>query len=393
MHDQNLDTRVTLTRGFGSAAEARLAGREATLPDGASSSTSKTGLISSDGVPVMTAEELADTRRGFSTRRVTLPQTVLLVEEGIEPRSGDLVLARVASIGQHTRIELPDGRRSHLYVGDHIIVAYGNRYAPDQFEAEVPSDLDECHLVAGGGIASRLINKHVGVKGPTRIKPLGLLADAGQRPFNLSDWKIKSRSIPNQLPPVLVVAGTAMNSGKTTTAARLIKGLQRAGKRVGAAKVTGTGAGVDVWQMRDAGAVEVVDFTDAGHASTYMLAPNEVEKVFVQLLSHLGGQQLDAIVVEVADGVLQAETAELLASSAFSFYCDRLLFAASDAMGAVAGVQWLCAKGLDVCAVSGALTAAPLAIRETSTATGLPVLSKKDLSDPAIALSLLSKKG
>ena len=45
--------------------------------------------------------------------------------------------------------------------------------------------------------------------------------------------------------PVLIVAGTAMNAGKTTAAARLIKGLQRAGLRVGAAKVTGTGAGGD----------------------------------------------------------------------------------------------------------------------------------------------------
>jgi hypothetical protein len=321
-----------------------------------------------------------------------MPQDVLLIEKGIEPRPGDLVLASVASIGQHPRIELPDGRRSRLYVGDRIIIAYGNRYAPDQFEAEIPSDLGECHLVAAGGVASRLLSKHTGVKSPTRIRPLGLLADAERRPLNLSDWKIQTRSIPKQLPPVLVVAGTAMNAGKTTTAAHLIRGLQRAGKRVGAAKVTGTGAGGDVWQMIDAGAVDVVDFTDAGHASTYMLAPNEIEKVFVQLLSHLGGRQLDAIVVEAADGILQTETAELLASPAFSFYCDNLVFAASDALGAVAGVQWLHRKGIDVCAVSGALTASPLAIREASTATGLPVLSKKDLSDPATALTLLNKK-
>ena len=98
------------------------------------------------------------------------------------------------------RIELPAGRRSFLYVGDDIIVAYGNRDAPDQFEAEVPSDLNECHLVAAGGIASRLRNKHSGVKCPTRIKPLGLLADAELRPLNLGDWKLQSRSIPKQLP-------------------------------------------------------------------------------------------------------------------------------------------------------------------------------------------------
>jgi hypothetical protein len=62
-------------------------------------------------------------------------------------------------------------------------------------------------------------------------------------------------------------------------------------------------------------------------------------------------------------------------------------------MGAVAGVQWLQSKGLNVHAVSGALTASPLAIRETSTALGLPVLLKQGLSDPSVALELLADGG
>ena len=157
--------------------------------------------------------------------------------------------------------------------------------------------------------------------------------------------------------------------------------------------MTGTGAGGDYWQMMDAGACEVVDFTDAGYASTYQLAAQEIEKVFLRLLSHLGSLKTDVIVVEVADGILQAETAALLASQGFSYYCDKLIFAASDAMGAVAGVQWLQSKGLNVHAVSGALTASPLAIRETSTALGLPVLSKQGLSDPILALELLADGG
>jgi hypothetical protein len=219
---------------------------------------------------------------------------------------------------------------------------------------------------------------------------LGLLARADGSTLNLRQWQLDSRPIPKPLPPVFVVAGTSMNAGKTTAAASLIKGLQSAGKRVGAAKVTGTGAGCDYWQMVDAGAVEVVDFTDAGHASTYLLPPQEVEKIFLRLLSHLGSLNLDAIVVEVADGVLQPETAELLASPGFSYYCTGLLFAAGDAMGAVAGVQWLQRKGLEICAVSGALTASPLAMRETSSALGIPVVGRKELSDPAYASTLLA---
>ena len=342
---------------------------------------------------LLTNDRLAAARRGFSTRRVEFPQETLLLHDAIQPRAGDLVLAEVTSLGQHTRLELPSGRRAQLYRGDEIVVAYANRYAPDQFEAEVPLDLDDCHLVAAGGIASRLISRNSRIKRPTRIRPLGLIGDTQGRPLNLREWALDSRSIPKTLPPVIVVAGTAMNAGKTTAAASLIKGLVRAGKRVGAAKVTGTGAGGDYWQMTDAGAAEVVDFTDAGYASTYLLASHEVEKVFLRLLSHLSNQGMDAIVVEVADGILQAETADLLASPGFSYYCERLVFAAGDAMGAVAGAQWLLARGLEVGALSGSLTTSPLAVREASTALGLPVLSKRELAEPDIAVGLIGAGG
>ncbi len=334
---------------------------------------------------------LSRARRGFSTRRADISEAEYLLTGGVVPQPGDLVLAQVTNIGQHTRIEQPDGRRAQLYVGDEIVVAYGNRYAPDQFEAEVPDDLGACHLVAAGGIASQLINKNSRMKNPTRITPIGLLADADLKPLNLKKWRVDGQSIPKQLPPVIVVAGTAMNAGKTTAAARLIKGLERAGKRVGGAKVTGTGAGGDYWQMKDAGAVDVVDFTDAGYASTYLLGTKELEQGFLRLLSYLGNRNLDAIVVEVADGILQTETAELLASRGFGFYCSQLIFAASDAIGAHAGVQWLHSKGLKVGAISGSLTASPLAVREAMTATGLPVLSKQALADPDVALGLLGE--
>ena len=213
---------------------------------------------------ITTSVRFADVRCAYSTRRVALPHRLTLLRDTVRPRPGDLVLAQVNSVGHHTRLESPEGRRVQLYRGDEILVSYGNRYAPDQFEAEVPDDLGDCHLVASGGIAARLLSKNARSRNPTRIRPVGLLADLQGVPLNLCDWQIDSRSIPKPLPPVLVVAGTAMNAGKTTAAARLIRGLVRAGKRVGAAKVTGTGAGGDYWQMKDAGASEVVDFIDAG---------------------------------------------------------------------------------------------------------------------------------
>jgi hypothetical protein len=54
-------------------------------------------------------------------------------------------------------------------------------------------------------------------------------------------------------------------------------------------------------------------------------------------------------------------------------------------MGAADGVAWLRDHGLTVRAVSGALTASPLAVREAAEATSLPVLTAEALRDPAIA--------
>ncbi len=179
------------------------------------------------------------------------------------------MLARVEKVGHHKRIELEHGRRAPLFVGDEILVCYGHRYAPDQFESEVPQDLKMCHLVAGGGIASRCLLRHDTAKLPTLIQPLGLVGDAQGKPLNMADWALDEVAVKRPRPFVIVVVGTSMNAGKTTSAAYLIKGMSRSGMKVGAAKLTGTGAGGDRWLMQDAGAFEVVDFTDAGYASTY----------------------------------------------------------------------------------------------------------------------------
>ena len=54
-------------------------------------------------------------------------------------------------------------------------------------------------------------------------------------------------------------------------------------------------------------------------------------------------------------------------------------------MGAATGVNWLYDHDLPVVAISGRLTGAPLVVRETQGATGLPVMGLEQLSDPGIA--------
>jgi len=333
--------------------------------------------------PVET-QRLAKVKSAYTTRHAPISEAGYLIGGSVKPAPGDLVLARVDRLGQHPRIELVNGRRAPLFPGDEIVLCYGHRYAPDQFEGVVPDSLEPCHMVAAGGIAARVISKHSSKKDATRITPLGLLGNTPNRPMNLADSALKP-IIPNGNPPMTIaVVGTSMNAGKTMTAAYLIKGLVNSGLKVGAAKVTGTGSGGDIWLMTDAGAERVLDFTDAGFASTRHVSLRELEGIVTTLTAHLQHAGVDAIVLEVADGLFQDETSALLSSAVFGQTINGIIFAATDAMGAVTGVNWLFDHGLPVMAVSGVLTAAPLMIRETRSAIGLPVMGLDQLSDPGI---------
>lgn len=353
--------------------------------------TSELTVIDSTSPAEVSALEpgrVARAKAAYTTRRVPTERMATLLTGDITPHSGDLVLARVKRIRQHTRIELGSGRRSRLYVGDEVVVCYANRYAPDQFEAVVPSNLGACHLVAAGGVAARCLSRSAKVKAPTELEPIGLLGDAEGRRINLSEHAVEPVRGQQPRPFTVAVVGTSMNAGKTTSAASLIHGMTRSGLKVGAAKITGTGAGGDVWFMTDAGAHTVVDFTDAGFASTYMASPREVEGILERLTAHLQAQGVDAVVLEVADGLYQEETAALLGSRRFAEVVDGVVFAAGDAMGAAAGSQWLRRHGLPVLAVTGALTASPLAAREAARATGLPVLDLDALTDSGVTALL-----
>lgn len=340
-----------------------------------------------------TPDRAARVKRGYASRLVPGHAiTALVPSPAGPPQAGDLVLARVEQVGKLARLELRDSRRALLFPGDELVLAYGHRYAPDLLEAEVPDDLGPCELVSEGGVAGRILCSVAKLGVSTHLQPLGLLAAADGAVLNVRDAALPRLGSGGVRPPTIAFAGTAMNAGKTTSAAALILGLVRAGHRVGAAKVTGTGAGGDPWLMRDAGAAPVLDFTSAGHASTYRLDSAEVLDVLTLLTGHLAAAGVDVVVLEISDGVFQGETAALLADPRFAAAVDGIVFAGRDALGAVAGVRRLRSAGLPVLAVSGVLTASPLAAREARLALdGLLVLGPGELSHPLMAQSLLDE--
>lgn len=336
----------------------------------------------------VSSKRLRQAKWAYTTRRVEQNQDFTLLNGNLTPNPGDLLLAQVIGIGQHKRLELVTSRRATLFEGDEIVVAYGNRYAPDQFEGVLPAKLGRCRLVAAGGVAARLLNRHAKMHSATRIKPIGLLADSDGRRINLSEYRLPRCETLEKKPLVLVVAGTSMNSGKTTTCANLVKGFARRNVKVAAAKFTGTGAGADYRTLVDAGADPVFDFLDAGYVSTYRLDKTALLDIVMTLGCEMIDSNPDIIVIEVADGLLQRETARLFATGEFTDWIDGVLFAANDALGAQAGVAWLTARQLPVIGITGVLTSAPLGRREAEEVTGLPVYTTSSLARISVSALL-----
>src|SRR6266446_9869194 len=72
----------------------------------------------------------------------------------------------------------------------------------------------------------------------------------------------------------------------------------------------------------------------------------------------------DVVLMELADGLLQRETAMLLGESEIQRAARGLIFTAESALSALWGTQRLRQLGYQVIAVSGKFTSSPLAMRE-----------------------------
>lgn len=329
----------------------------------------------------------ATAKWAFTTRRVDAADIDGIQDDVSVAVAGDLVLGRIAEIGQHKKIQLASGRYSESYVGDHVVATCGDRYAPDQFEGIADLDPSGADLIAAGGVLGTMRRSHAKMANPTRVRPIGLLTDATGEVLNIARYAVPSLPMPPDV-IVLGVVGSSMNAGKTTAAVSLAHGLLRAGHRVAGLKATGSGAFGDFNAFLDAGIDLVADFTDAGMPTTYRQSLDRIEEGFEALVAHVAAKGAEVVVVELADGVFQQETAELLRCSRIRESFAGIMFAAADAVGAAGGVAALRAMGLEPFAVSGLVTCSPLGSAEAEAATGVPVVSRTALCDPARAAAL-----
>jgi hypothetical protein len=302
------------------------------------------------------------------------------------PSVGDVAIFEVLNIGKHTKIQAADRRHMTLMPGDHLMAAFGNRYATGQFEGYIPeAPQPEYHILGGGGTVGILHSMHTKFEmvGLTTLRMIGFATHTDGRVINTIKLHEHLRhdfsGIGASLTKVILSLGSSMDSGKTTTAAHLGHGLKKLGKNVAYIKLTGTVYSKDADLNYDLGADMAIDFSYLGYPSTYLCNEEELLCLYESLIQQVLTCEPDYTIIEIADGLLQRETRMLLNNKKFMDSIDKVFYSSSESMGALQGVQILNRWGIIPYALSGLFTASPLLIQEVKDHTNIPVFTLGDL--------------
>lgn len=318
------------------------------------------------------------------TRNLNLGRWVTLSPE-VEAREGAVIAGRIhGEKAVYNQLEDVHGRMSALHDGDIVVGALGHRNALQGYEGVLPTAVasgDRLHLLNLGGVMGHCVSHNPGVGAPFEVEVLGqvlVFPQFGNRlgqPAFIQSSALQGK--PASAPvPVVFVAGTCMNSGKTLAACALIRALSQAGFSVGGAKLTGVSLMRDILAMQDYGADAIIDFTDAGVACT---GPDTAVAAARVIFTELAARGVNVIVAETGDGILgEYGVQAVLSDPDLVRWGAAMVLCANDPVGVVGGVRHLKqAFGLDVDVVAGPATDNRVGIRFVES-LGLPAWNARN---------------
>jgi hypothetical protein len=296
---------------------------------------------------------------GSAVSPLDLKKTVAVVRGVHEPRAGDVVVVRaLTDSATYNQLELPTGRLAKINPGDVMIGVLGRRRALKGFVGDVPEIVkagDTLHLLNMGGVIGRCTGHHSSLSDAISVEVLGLACDESGRVLNIADSALPLRERLDQTAPIVLVAGTCMNSGKTYAATEIIKQATRKGLRVAAAKLSGVACLRDTLNMADHGAIATASFLDCGLPSTVGAA--DLAPVAKAVIHRLNESAPDLIVIELGDGILGGYSVDsVFQDQELKEATAALVFCASDYVGAWGGIELFRRRGLSIDVIAGSVT-------------------------------------
>ena len=271
----------------------------------------------------------------------------------------------------YNELELASGRMAIVKRGDVLVGALGHRRALFGYSGSVPATVrpgDTLQLLNLGGVLGTCESADPERGEPFDCRVLGSVLDfpyLGERigvPARVGGAKLAKSAKPvkpikldTKGIPVVAVAGTCMDSGKTSAACAIVSRLRHKGLVVDAFKATGVSARRDILAMEDAGARETRIFTDLGVVTTTDGNGPDLTKT---MLNDLAEGQPDVIVFELGDGLLGAYGVEaILGDDAIRSVLTSVVLSANDPVAAWGGVTLLRERfGIEPTVVTGPAT-------------------------------------
>ena len=325
------------------------------------------------------ADKIASVTRGLSLdSQLSLGSEILC-------REGSVVACRVLN-DKSTYRQLEDihGRMTSVKRGDVIVGVLGNRQALHGYEGHVPESLavgDRLQLLNLGGVIGVCTSANPEVGPPFELELLGQVQSypgfQSRRPV-AAEISQPDAGLPelSNIPPIVLICGSCMNSGKTVAASAIVSELCRAGMQVAGAKLTGVSLLRDVLSMKDYGAANVMDFTDAGFPST---VPGNAVMAARRVVNGLSQFKPQVIVVEMGDGIFGTYgVQQILDDSSIAGCIKVLVYCANDPAGAFGGARQLQERhGLALDVVSGPVTDNQVGRRYIEEELGLPAINAR----------------
>ena len=298
---------------------------------------------------------------------------------------GVLVAVRVQNNkARYNQLELTSGRMATVTQGDIVIGALGHRKALLGYSGHLPTELavgDTIQLLNIGGVLGICDSANPDVGPPFDCEVLGTVlhfpylgerigvpARAGAQTLD-PDAPLDTQDV-----PVVALAGTCMDSGKTAAACAIVSRLRHRGMHVAACKATGVSLRRDILAMQDAGAAETMIFSDLGIVTT---TAENGPALTRSLLTSLAAERPDVIVLELGDGLLGAYGVEaILSDASIRAVLTAVVLCANDPVAAWGGAKILRDQfGIEPAVVTGPATDNAVGISQISERLNLTAIN------------------
>jgi hypothetical protein len=276
-----------------------------------------------------------------------------------------LVVEILNNKSTYNTLELTSGRMAKVARGDVMVGALGHRQALFGYSGHIPEKVqagDVLQVLNIGGVLGICDSVNPDKGKPFDCRVLGCVLQfpfLGERigiPARVGHRKLDyAAPLDTHGVPVVALAGTCMEAGKTAAACAIVSRMRHRGLAVHAFKATGVSLRRDILAMEDSGARRSMIFTDLGIVTTTAASGPALTRT---MLTEMTQGRPDVVVFELGDGILGAYGVEaILQEEDIRQSLTAVILSANDPVAAWGGVKLLRERFLiEPCAVTGPAT-------------------------------------